>query len=314
MPRSLVTEKKNKNVKDVVQARELYIRKANDLVQKTRYQLSLQENKILLYIISKISENDKELNQYNLSLKEFCEVCELQSKGSYTQIKKIAKGMRDKSFWMEDEKGGEFTIGWLQRVYINNQKGTIELTLDESLKPYLLNMKKKFTKYKYLYVMAMKSSYSMRIYELLKSYQNIGGVIFTVEELKAKLGIEKGKLSRWFNFKAKALEVALEEINFLTDITVLYDVIKQGREVHEVRFRVFKKNQIQLKTAHERIHNKLGVFADLAECQKQNTIEEWDIKPDKYFLNGWDPESDDDPFDYLELRKKEEGIKNESDH
>jgi plasmid replication initiation protein len=269
LARSLTTEKKVKSEEEKIKARELYVKKSNALVQKTRQQLSLMENKILLYVISKINEKNDEFQTYILSLKEFCEVCGIQSKGSYAEIKKIAKGMRDKSFWMESEDGGEVTVGWMAKAKVNAQKGTIELKLDDDLKPHLLGMKKKFTKYKYLYIMTMKSSYSMRIYELMKSYQNMGGIIFTVEELKEKLGVEPKKLARWVDFKRKAIEIALKEINELTDIKVIYTPIKRGREVYEIMFRVFKKNEVDLKVAHERIHRKLGVYADLAVHQQQ---------------------------------------------
>ena len=107
----------------------------------------------------------------------------------------------------------------------------------------------------------MKSQYSIRLYELLKSYHDmkIGQIDrrkaaekdiaphetnWTVEldELKKRLMTENVKSYSNFNlFKTKVLVIAQKEINELTDINLSFEPITQGRKVVQIRFKVCRK-------------------------------------------------------------------------
>ena len=55
--------------------RDKLVVKANELIQKSRFNLSLQQQKIILYLISQIDRNDKEFKLYSFSIQHFCKVC-----------------------------------------------------------------------------------------------------------------------------------------------------------------------------------------------------------------------------------------------
>jgi plasmid replication initiation protein len=116
----------------------------------------------------------------------------------------------------------------------------VKLKLDEDMKPYLLELKENFTQYELIYTLAMRSQYSTRLYELLKSYQFKKHVIFDIDELKKLLFAEI--YNRGNDFKDRVLETATREINKLTDIWVTYELIKIGRRFAEVEFRITQKN------------------------------------------------------------------------
>ena len=56
---------------------------------------------------------------------------------------------------------------------IDEGTGKIVLTLDQSLKPHLIQLKEFYTTMNITYTLPMKSQYSLKIYELCKSYQNL---------------------------------------------------------------------------------------------------------------------------------------------
>ena len=60
--------------------RDKLVVKANELIQKSRFNLSLQQQKIILYLISQIDRNDKEFKLYSFSIQHFCKVC-----GNFTE-------------------------------------------------------------------------------------------------------------------------------------------------------------------------------------------------------------------------------------
>jgi plasmid replication initiation protein len=95
------------------------------------------------------------------------------------------------------------------------------------MKPHLLLLKEQFTQFELLYTLAtMRSRYSMRMYELLKSYECQRQHAFGIDELKKSLSAEK--YSRFPDFRRNVLDVAVKEINGLSDIRVAYRIERRA--------------------------------------------------------------------------------------
>jgi hypothetical protein len=123
------------------------------------------------------------------------------------------------------------------------------LCLNEHIRPYVLELKERFTEIELGYAIRLSSFYAIRIYELLKCSQfRQGGFDMSLDELRAELGIEKGKLNRIDNFKAKVMNIAEREINNRTDINFMYEWIKTGRGVTGVRFAMREQVTKPIKT------------------------------------------------------------------
>lgn len=71
--------------------------------------------------------------------------------------------------------------------------------------------------------MKLNSSYAVRIYELLKQYQNIDKRVMSLEDLRDYLGINIEEYKRFTNFEIRILKVAKKEINESTDIIIDYE-------------------------------------------------------------------------------------------
>ena len=219
--------------------------KHNDLIQKAHYNLSMQEQKIILYLISKIKPQDDDFHLYEFKIKDFCEICGIDEKNgkNYITLKNTIKNLTDKSNWViiKDDKGkeAETLVRWIEKPYIYAKSGIIKIRLDKDMKPYLLKLKERFTMYNLYFTLAMKSKYSLRIYELLKSYQNLNKCEFDIEELKKLLFTEKYKL--FTNFKKDVIDTAMREINDYSDISVTYELEKEGRKFHKIKFLITPK-------------------------------------------------------------------------
>lgn len=244
--------------------RDFEIVKANALIQKTRYDLTLQEQKLILFVIQKIKPGDEKFEKYTFSVQKYCKVCgiDYESGKNYSNIKKALLKLSNKGFWMQTSEDTLSVTRWLSEVDLHPRKGTIDVKLDDRLKPYLLGLKEFFTKYKYMYVMSMRSSYSIRLYEVLKSYENQHGIILTVKEIRDLLFIDKDKLTRWYDLRRKVIDQAQKEINELTDIQIKYETLKQGRSVNEVAFHVFTKDGKQQVIAQKRVERRLKKVDD----------------------------------------------------
>lgn len=237
--------------------------KQNDLIQKSRYNLSMQEQKIILYLITKIKPEDTDLHLYEFKIKDFCEIysIDMTSGKNYAMLKDTIKKLADKSNWVtiKTENGGEVEtlLRWIEKPYIDKKSGTIKIRLDRDMKPFLMELKERFTVYNLYYTLAMKSKYSIRLYEILKSYEFQKSCTFEVEEFKKILCAENYRL--FGHLKEKVIDISMREINEFGDISVNYEVKKQGRKIHKIRFTIkTKKDIIERVKTFSKIEKKLN--------------------------------------------------------
>lgn len=153
------------------------VRKSNDLIQNAMYSLTLSQQKLMLHIFAMIKPSDTELPRYEMSIYEFLKLCGVDPhNGSmYKQVKKNIEDIANaKVQWIRLAGTQKITMfRWLSSATIDEGTGKIVLTLDQSLKPHLIQLKEFYTTMNITYTLPMKSQYSIKIYELCKSYQNL---------------------------------------------------------------------------------------------------------------------------------------------
>jgi hypothetical protein len=144
-----------------------------------------------------------------------------------------------------DRKGENIDLHWIESAAYG-EKGYVRIRINQDLKPYLLNLKAHFTKYYIGYVIHLRSTYSIRIYELLKRYENMGEVSFEVERLKHALGVNDDEYKLYGHFKNKVILVAQRELLDKTDIAFNFEEAKTGKKITGIRF-VIAKNEPKQK-------------------------------------------------------------------
>lgn len=262
-----------KNLIDIYfqEPRNKKVRKSNELIQKSRFNLSLQQQKIILFLISQITPYDEEFKTYHFNIIEFCNICGIDIKGgkSYEELKENIKTIADKSMWitMPDNKNKEILFRWIEAPVIEKNSGIIELKLNQALKPYLLQLRENFTQYDIVFTLLFKSKYSIRLYELIKSIHYDENKVFTkdftIDELKGLIGAETYKTYQ--DFKRFALIPAIDEINKTSDKNITYTPIKKGRKFNTIRLTIETKGIIEraeVREIAEKILDKQITFFD----------------------------------------------------
>ena len=230
--------------KRLSQERSYFVIKANDLITKSRYSLSFQQQKILLYFISRIKSTDEERTLYELSIKEFSKVCGYdENSGYYYQaIKADIKKLCDASSWIETEPGKEELFRWIDRAEINKNSGTIKISFHHNVSQYLFALSGRYTQYSLYNALCLSHKYSIRLYEYLYSMRYRGQFTISIDELKKRIDAEKYiKIS---HFKDRVLEPAIEEIDNMTDLEVEYNYIKTGRQITHIIFKYYEKTSV----------------------------------------------------------------------
>ena len=219
------------------------VKKSNALIEAS-YKLTAQEQWIVLFLTSLIKSQDEDFKSYSISIKDFSELAGIRHKGEYKEVEEITKKLIGRVFTI-NEPSGPLQVSWLSSAKYLTGQGTVTLKFDPNLKPYLLQLKDRFTRYNLTHVMQLKSSYSIRIYELLKQYQGLKERSILVDDLRDKLGLGPDDYPRYANFKQKVLNVAQKEISEKTDISFDYEEIKMGRSVGKIRFLIRSQNKVQ---------------------------------------------------------------------
>ena len=233
--------------------------------------LTAREQKIILTMVSMIQPNDEDFRKYRISIKAFSEMLGLKGNAKYEEIKEVAQRLQKKSVYIV-EKDGFVVTNWVSSQRYKEGEGVIELAFSPELKPYLLQLKSHFTSYKLSNILSLKSTYSIRLYELLKKWQHLGKWACPLEDLKVHLGAVTSTFDRYNLFKVRALEVAVKELNEKTDVNVVFEEVKKGRKVEKIEFRISKApdkeiqlpKPIQPKNApeNEDVRTRLNELAD----------------------------------------------------
>lgn len=254
--------------REVEKNRSYIVAKSNDLVREAKYDLSLGQQRLLNFLISKIPPNATSLseigNKHRLGwitfqIQEFARVFNMDAENgmTYAHTKKWLTELKKKVWWVWDEETGkEKIMSWLDKVEMEPKSGKCSITFFEDIEPYLVALTRNgnYTSYELYYTTHFKSSYSGRFYELFKSYEfrsrigrreeNIKTIVLGLEELKAKFD-EKDPVTRkvtktlthytYKDFK-RILDRSLSEINQYTDIMISYEPIKKGKKVIQIKF------------------------------------------------------------------------------
>lgn len=228
--------------------------KANELIQKSRFSLSAQQQKIVLFIISQINPFDDDFKEYEFKIAEFCKVCGIDTKGNiYEEIRQQIKDIADKSIWIELENGAETLARWIETPTIEKNSGTIKININKNMKPFLLHLQAKYTEYDLIYTLNFKSKYSIRLYEYLKSihYDKLKQYEITIDIDKFQQVLDS-PYKTFRDFNVNVLKPAHKEINALSDIVFNYELLRQGRKTTEIKITVTNKGALdRLRIAQE---------------------------------------------------------------
>ena len=254
----------NKTVSD----RQQYVVKANDLIRKTRYDLTTQQQKIVLFCISKIRPGDLPETRYEIDINDICNACGINIDFGgyyYKAIKDDLKALTNR-LWVQMPDKSETTVSWIGDATIIPLSGKVYVKFHEAMTPYLFELKEKYTQYHLEDVLVFKGKYTIRLYEILRSYTtqraiNEGWekeVSFNIDDLKESLSVTGYK--RWADFDKYILKKAVAEINACNDeMHVEYDVYKSGgRNIESVNFIISSARALQMLYAHQEKRERLN--------------------------------------------------------
>lgn len=287
-----------------------YVVKANKLIE-SKGRLETLEQKLFAILVSEIHTTDEDFKDYNLDITDVSELLGTTSNTIYKRLKVAADALMDKKIEIENinDKGKRSFIKTRLVSSAQHQEGEriITLHIDPVLKPYLLAIKGEdtpFTKYMLKNVLKLSTSYSIRIYEILKQRETMKSRIIELSDLKEILGVDAASYNVFNEFERRILKPSIVEVNKYTDINITYKKKKTGRAISHIEFDIetrygcfdgiedeFKRLEKEGIFDFKQIKIKAGLEKEKLSRKQLNTLYEIAVsKTDKYGL---------DPFEYI---------------
>ncbi len=258
------------------------VKKAEDLLL-ARYDLTELSIKLMSVLIAMLRKDDTEFaHRYILRISDWKELSGLTGRSVYENLLKSAKELQDNPITIQRPRGW-LVLNWLASFEYVEESGEIELEISSKLKPYLLELQERFLQYGIENILPLRSSYVIRLYELLKheynkitNYNNQKAVIYqiSISEMRNKFVIPDSY--RYNDIKKNIIIKAQKQFKAKTDIQIDYKEIKKGRAVNSIEFTVRENNKgsndyLKDETSFISFMRKNFINQDVLKANDKNT-------------------------------------------
>ncbi|TAN71015.1 MAG: RepB family plasmid replication initiator protein [Magnetospirillum sp.] len=227
MPRPVVVSK--------IEQDKLVVTQANRLIEAS-YTMTLEEKRVVLLMVSLVRKDDRDFHTYRIPITDIRDYLGLRTNKLYDDIKRVADILMSRVLHIPEEDGGWLKVGWVSsaRYVPKGSKGaevaSLDLSFSPEMKPYLLELKAHFANYMLQNVAGLRSFYSIRLYELLKSRRRLASTTLDVGALR-KIFKAEGKYGNYKDFRARVVLPAQAELRDKTDIAFAFTEARKGRKV-----------------------------------------------------------------------------------
>ena len=215
---------------------EATVVKSNDLIYNMKSKLDLNEQKVVFYYLSQISQMGPCFKTITVSLTEFCDPTDFDC----CNLKEVIKHLASQSIKIQENEK-IISMQLFQSISFDQESELVEMRLSDSLKPYFLGLTDSFTCLPLKSVLSLRSGTSVRLYEILKSQAKVKNIAFTIDELSALIDddedldddkdLDDGTVVL---SSREILAFAVDDINQHTDLAITYAYI----EPDTIRFNI----------------------------------------------------------------------------
>jgi len=207
-----------------------------------------QEVRFFAIYLSRINPNDESTRVVRFTLGDFQAIMDI-GRVSIKYMKSVTNSLLSKVVNVQDEKtGGYMGFQLFKKCTVGTDDSGewfVEINAHDDALPLMFNYKRDFFKYPLWNALRLRGRNQLRMYEILKQHEFKGSVVFSVEELKDSLFIEKDEYPRFGNFKIRVLDACQQALRDFTDIKFTYEPYGkrgQGGKVLNLKFYI-KKNE-----------------------------------------------------------------------
>ena len=218
--------------------KEIITVQANEFIQKASYKnFDTVDIKIFKTILGKINHNETLFKDFYIIDYEDLDEVNIDKKNRFAIVTKSLKKLA--AFYVQLEQGNStIEVGLIQNKFkYERNSSKIVVSVHEDLKPFLLDLSVKYTKYGIANLAQLKNVYSIKLFELLKSFQALGYYETTIGNLRKSLEIPEDNYKMYADLKKKVIEKAQREI---ASTTIYFDFKEEkiGKKVERIIFTI----------------------------------------------------------------------------
>jgi hypothetical protein len=206
-------------------------------------------------------------------------ICDVENRNYMRDLEALAEELITYRIALPEKKGYQARWRPLVSQFDVHDSNHVTIGIDEDLAPYLIELREKFTQLEVIEIATLSNQYAKKMYMLLKTIEFKGGHTFTLSEIHDSLGTKEIKTYQTFKeFNKKVLKPAVMELNQKSDIWVDWDVIRYGRSIGAIEFKIKKNPNHQPKlmiveTITDQIPHEIRVFLDAYGFNDDSFIE-----------------------------------------
>lgn len=252
--------------------------KDNALINAS-YNLDLVEQRLILLAIVEARKNNKSITSDDvlaIHASSYIKQFDVERHTAYQSLKNAVNTLfaRQFSYTQNYKNTGKREVvrsRWVSRISYVDDLAIVNINFASDVIPLITHLEKQFTSYELEQVSSLSSAYAVRLYELLIQWRSTCETpVFELAEFRNKLGVEANEYKIMSNFKNRVLDLAIEQINQNTDITVQYDQHKAGRVITGFSFS-FKLKENKKKPKAEA--KKTTTVKSKTQTQAQKALE-----------------------------------------
>ena len=248
--------------------------KDNALVSASYY-LSLAEQRLILLGIVEARNNQSQDNEFIIHMNSYINAFGVDDSTAYLTIKEACKRLRGRYFTYQklvNDNLEQTESNWVQSVSYAINSSYVKIKFTDDVMPLITNLERHFTSYQLEQVKDLTSIYAIRLYELLISWKQKKKVELSLVDLRLKLGIEPNEYKAMNNFKARVLDVGIQQINEHSDLTAKYEQVKTGRTITGFKFSFKQKPSKATAQASQRDEKTGDLFSIENMSDKQIAV------------------------------------------
>lgn len=250
--------------------------KDNALVQAS-YTLDTVEQRLVLLAIAEARETGKGITENSLlevHASNYINTFKVEKHTAYKVLKEASRSLFDRYVTYHDQnpKTGNdrsFHCRWVDKIGYEQRSGIVFLRFTQDIVPLITRLEVNFTKYELQQVSKLTSSYAIRLYELLIQWRSSGKTpLLDLSNFRQQLGVEEHQYKTMSNFKTYVLDIAMKQVNELTDITAKYEQHKKGRNISGFSFTFKQKKSATKPIESKKDLNTIDLFSKMTNAQR----------------------------------------------
>lgn len=244
--------------------------KSNDFI-RAKTDWTTVEHRITLKLIAQLRKEDKEFSYQTIRIKDIIELSGSRSNDLYSRAEEICEKLLDQKIRIKEKTPtGERKYKGFNLMsaceYVEGS-GRIRAKFNPDMRPFLLELKRRFTMFKLQFVMRLSSPYAIRFYEIIKMREDLRFVRVSIDELREILCVEH-KYTRFTDLKKYVIEPSRQEIKAKCDVYFTYRVERKGRTPVAVNIMIHPNEDVEPPVIPEIMQRLEGADDDAAARQE----------------------------------------------